>query len=124
MPIIHRTPESDDLVPLCRPRSPIELEIVRSLLESEGIDHFVHNEAFGSLYIGPMIPLFNEQIVMVPRSRLTTARALIAVPQPEDDDPPVEPDMTLLDKLRMTLEVFLLGWIMPSSGRRTRRQDG
>ena len=117
MPIIHRTPESDDLVPLCRPRSPIELEIVRSLLESEGIDHFVHNEAFGSLYVGPMIPLFNEQIVMVPRSSLRHARALVAEP-PADADEPEDDELTPLEKLRMTLEVFFFGWIVPPSGRR------
>jgi hypothetical protein len=84
----------------------------------------VHNEAFGSLYIGPMIPLFNEQIVMVPRSQSMTARALIADPQREDDDPSDEPDLTLIDKLRMTFEVFFLGWIMPWSGRRGRHHDG
>ena len=59
-----------ELLPVCSPRSPTELAVVLSRLESEGFYDLVSNDYFGSLHVGPIIPLFNEKIVLVPEMNM------------------------------------------------------
>jgi len=56
----------------------VDLAIVRGLLEEADIRYFVRNDHFGSLHVGPMVPLLNEKTVMVAPKDEGRARALIA----------------------------------------------
>jgi hypothetical protein len=51
---------------LYKPENEMELCLIKSIFESEGIRYFVLNDYFGSLYIGPQIDLYNARIFMVP----------------------------------------------------------
>ena len=53
------------MIKLYSPQTEVDLALIRSILESEGIYFFVHNDHFGSLRIGPSIPLYNEKTFMV-----------------------------------------------------------
>lgn len=111
----HREGVVDRPVPVCRPRSPTELAVVLGLLESEGIGYHVSNDYFGSLHVGPAIPLFNEKIVLVAESDFEVASALVT-PIAADDDGVEERGFTFFEKLRMAIEVFVFGWIIPWRG--------
>jgi hypothetical protein len=60
------------MVELIRPKDVGELALVKSLLEGNGILHFIQNEHFGSLYGGA------TSVVMVPESDLERAVILIS----------------------------------------------
>ena len=59
-------PETSPHVKLYSPRDPGELSLIQSILESEGIYYYVHNDLFGSLRVGPQIDLVNKKTIMVP----------------------------------------------------------
>jgi hypothetical protein len=111
------------LVPLCSPGTPVKLAVICSLLQSEGIPYFVFNDFFGSLKVGPVIPLYNEKFILVPRYSLEKARDLIAEPAGPHDGTLEERGFTFFEKLRMALEVIFFNWIMPSAGRYNRKND-
>ncbi len=66
-----------DLVPLCQPADPLELGMIRRLLESEGIVFYINNENYGSLYALPSIG-HATMTVMVDASMLEEAQELLA----------------------------------------------
>ena len=101
-----------ELLPVCSPRSPTELAVVLSLLESEGFYDLVSNDYFGSLHVGPIIPLFNEKIVLVPETDFEAAKALVT-PLDTCDREYSERGFTFFEKFRMAIEVFMFGWIIP-----------
>jgi len=108
---------------LFTPENEVDLAFVRGLLDEEGIRYFVHNDHFGSLRIGPVIPLFNEKTVMVAPADEERARAVIdgylaatAVTANEGAS-----SYSWKDFLRMGLELLVFGWVMP--GRRWPRKD-
>jgi len=43
-----------------------ELAVLGSVLDAEDIPHFVHNEMFGSIIVGPQINNYNTKSIMVP----------------------------------------------------------
>ena len=111
---IIRRNHDDHMVPLCVPKTQVEAAIICSLLQSESIPFFESNEFFGSLKVGPMIPHYNKKAILVPQSSLQKARDLIR--EPIADDLEVEESgLTFFEKLRMTIEVFFFGWVMPRS---------
>ncbi len=59
------------------PENEVDLCLLKSILASEGIDYFVLNDHFGSLYIGPQIPLYNARIIMVPDEQYSKAKSLV-----------------------------------------------
>ncbi len=103
--------EPAPLVPLCAPRTSAELAVVRSLLQAEGISHFVHNEHFGALEVGPFIPLLNVRTVLVPADELDRARGLLVPTEPAEGP---APSYAWTDRLRVLLEGILLGWVIPN----------
>lgn len=60
------------------PKDEAELAVLRSLLDSRGIPHFVHNDAFGTILPGPHIDNYNVKSIMVPEAAAADARASIA----------------------------------------------
>ena len=102
----------EELVAVCSPQSSAELAVVKSLLDAEGIYYYVHNEYFGSLQVGPSIPLLNARTVLVPRSEVERVRDLLQPVEPlrpEDRERPFSTG----DKLRMFLEVSAFWWLIP-----------
>jgi hypothetical protein len=64
------------IVKLIEPQDEGELALIKSLLDGNNIQYFVHNEHFGSLYPGLSLP-FNRRIVMVDESDLGRAGTLL-----------------------------------------------
>ena len=51
--------------------------MIRSILDAESINYFVKNDIFGSMEIGPQIPLFNKKIILVQDDQHERASDLI-----------------------------------------------
>jgi hypothetical protein len=49
------------MVKVYSPKGEIDLLMIRSFLEGDGISCFIHNDHFGSLRIGPIIELYKER---------------------------------------------------------------
>jgi len=97
------------------PENEVDLAFVRGLLDEAGIRYFVHNDHFGSLRIGPVIPLFNEKTVMVAAEDEVRARAVIDAFFAETAAAADEArrDYSWKDLVRMAFEFLIFGWIMP-----------
>lgn len=106
---------------LYSPRNEIELSLIRGILEGEDIPHFIHNYHFGSLRAGPQIELFNARTIMVADDSLDRASELLSdfLKNIEPESTTRKSEYSLLDKLRMLLEVrfFLAGLCPVKSGR-------
>ena len=50
---------------LYSPNNDSELALIKSILDGEGIQYFVHNDHFGTLKVGPRIELLNAKTIMV-----------------------------------------------------------
>jgi hypothetical protein len=107
-------------VDLYSPQNDIELALLKSILESEGISYFVKNDHFGSLEVGPRIDILNAKIIEVQDHQYERAQELLSdyfeKTKREGQEPPAK--HSLLDKIRMAIEVLLFGWIVP--GRRNK----
>lgn len=64
------------IVKLIEPQDEGELALIKSLLDGNNIQYFVHNEYFGSLYPGLSLP-FNRRVVMVEESDFGRAGTLL-----------------------------------------------
>jgi hypothetical protein len=111
------------------PNNEIDLAFIKGILDGEGISYFVLNDHFGSLQIGPQIPLYNQRAVMVDEVDEKKAKELI-----EDYLSSIQSEVTekvssysLGEKIRMFAEISLFGWIMPGKpwgmARGFRRRD-
>lgn len=105
------------------PESEAELAVIRSLLDAERIDYFVHNDHFGSLEIGPRIDLYNVKTIMVAHDQYAWAVKVLGsfVETSRSPGRVYQPSFSTLDKIRMILEGFFFAWIMP--GRRMRKRE-
>lgn len=106
------------LINLYSPDNEIELALIKGLLEGASIPFYVQNDHFGSLYIGPQIRLFNRKMVMVAPDHEAAAKEVLADflrHQQTRPEPPAgeEQQASLLDKIRMFLEVLLFFWVVP-----------
>jgi hypothetical protein len=90
-------------------RSEADLVVVRSLLDAEGIAHFVHNESFGSTMVGPRIDNYNVKSIMVADDSVDHARSLLS-----DFESPQ----------RMIAEMLLFAWFVPGRRRSKQRDTG
>ena len=97
------------------PNTESELAVVVAMLEAHEIPCFTHGRNIGSIYPGIQINAFNTQSVMVPEEHVQDALELIrqfreAAPERQDAR-----TMSWLDKLRIIVEVLLLGWFVPGN---------
>ena len=105
-------------VPLYSPQNESELTLLKSILDSEGINYFVRNDNFGSLEVGPRIGLFNAKMIEVQDDQYEQANELLSdyfektTTEPEAS----AKEYSWFDKIRMVVEVLVFGWLMP--GRR------
>jgi len=102
------------------PENEVELSFVRGLLESNGIRFFVHNDHYGSLYVGPQIELLNRKAVMVDERDEARALELLdtfLTPVEGYEDEP-ETAYSFWQKLRMVVESMMFFWYVPGGKRR------
>lgn len=109
-------PDEDyNIVKLYSPQNLTEQSLIQSILDSEGINYYIHNDLFGSLYVGPQIDLYNKKMIMVPNDQYKRARELLDTffESTEDKDDLRGTKYSISDKIRMTVEILLFGWMMP-----------
>src|SRR5262245_37060292 len=104
------------MIRIYEPRCEPELAMLRSILAAYEIPHFVHNDHFGSLRLGPVIPLVNAKAIYVEDERADEARALVA--DYLDLTGGFQYRVTLADKVRLVIEMLLFNWIVLGSLRR------
>ena len=101
---------------LYKPENEMELSLIKSIFDGEGIHYHVLNDHFGSLHIGPQIDFYNARILMVPESQYAKAKDLIADyinNTREETTVPFKSQYSIADKIRMIIEAILFGWIVP-----------
>ena len=59
------------------PNNDSELALIKSILDGEGIQYFVHNDHFGTLKVGPRIDLFNAKTIMVEEKHYEVSKEII-----------------------------------------------
>ena len=103
------------MIELYSPRNEVELALIRSILDPEKINYFVRNDNFGSMEVGPRIELFNKKMILIQDEQYERAKELLAdyLSRTEDKTEVSEVRYSLLDKIRMAIEVLLFGWLMP-----------
>jgi hypothetical protein len=108
-------PEYVKFVNLYSPKNETELSLIKSILDSEEISYFVRNDNFGSLEVGPHIGLYNGKMIQVQDDQYEKAKELLS-DYLEKTNVPIENTLknySLFDKIRMVIEFFVFGWVMP-----------
>lgn len=113
------------MIKLYSPDNEIQLAILRSIFEAEGIPIFVHNDHFGSMRTGLQIELLNRKTIMVSEEYFGQAslvmREYLKKLEPTSQEPDSAPvGYSAFDKIRMVFEGFFFGWVMP--GKRWRKK--
>ncbi len=110
------------MIELYSPRDSSELVLIKSILDSEGIDYFVKNDNFGSMYIGPVIDLYNKKMILVQDSRHERARELLNDFLNKTDivTEPAGKNYSLSDKIRLLFEFLFFGWIIPGNRKKNK----
>ncbi len=117
-PMDVTTSMSDDLVPVLKPRSEVELVFAVAALDSESIPHFVHNGHFGGLYPGMRIGLFNQRTILVPSESAAAALRILEGLRGRGQLLPWR--SPVLGRGRMLGELLLFSWCVPGSSARVR----
>lgn len=110
------------MIELYSPQDPTELSIIKSVLNVEGINYYVRNDNFGSLWAGPVIDLYNKKMIFVQDDQHELARELLKDFIDKTDDPEETPSVkySTFDKIRMTIEALLFTWMIP--GKRKKKK--
>jgi len=112
------------MINLYSPPDESELALIQSILESENIPFFIHNDHFGSLRVGPPIDLFNKKTTMIDETDEERAKELLAdYFKTTKDDTPAEPSYSLFDKLRMIFETLIFTWFVPGRHRKRLKNE-
>ncbi|TRO81140.1 DUF2007 domain-containing protein [Desulfuromonas acetexigens] len=113
------------LIKLFSPENEVQLALAKSLLEAEGIPFFVHNDHFGSLYVGIQIEFLNRKTIMVDEAYEARAKEVIAdfLRQDIAEPAPKKTTYSALDKLRMIAEGLVFGWVVPGKRRRRKKKE-
>ncbi len=118
-------PEYVNFVNLYSPKNETELSLIRSILDSEEISYFVRNDNFGSLEVGPHIGLYNAKMIQVQDDQYEKAKELLS-DYIEKTSVPIEDTFkgySLFDKIRMAIEFFIFGWVMPGKIKHKAKDD-
>jgi hypothetical protein len=111
-----------DYVPVASPQTESELAVMLSMLEANGIRHFVHNQGFGGLYPGLQIGLYNDRRIMVRADQAPHASQLLSVFDTAPS-PAGEPRLTFADKARVLFETLVFGWSFPRARKRAEPEE-
>lgn len=99
------------------PDTESELAIIKSLFDAEDIHYFVLNDHFGTLRVGPKIDLFNAKVIYVSENDVERAKDIFQQfhKNIKNDDKEFRSGFSLPDKIRMIVEVLVLGWFIPGN---------
>ena len=102
---------------LYSPENDSELAIIRSILDGEGIQYFVHNDHFGTLKVGPKIDLLNVKTIMVSEDQYERAKEIVEdfMTHTKDMSIPPASSYSLIDKIRMIFETLIFSWFIPGN---------
>ena len=102
---------------LYSPINDAELAIIRSILDGEGIQYFVHNDHFGTLQVGPPIDLFNLKTIMVSEDQYERAKEIVDdfLASTKNISTPPPHRYSLTDKIRMVFETLIFTWFIPGN---------
>ena len=106
------------------PNDEVELALIKSILESNGVSFFVHNDHYGSLINGPRIGLLNAKTVFVSEDSAEKAQNIISEYLKNSQDHKegeYKSNYSITDKIRVIFEALIFGWFMP--GKRWRKQS-
>lgn len=106
------------MIELYSPADEVELALIRSLLDAAEIPFFVHNDHFGSMYVGLSIKHFNRKTVMVFPEFEESAKDLLADFLQKQgavsvQSPAADEKWSVWEKLRLTFEALFCSWIVP-----------
>jgi len=112
------------MIRLYSPENEIQLAILRSIFEAEGIPIFVHNDHFGSMRTGMQIELLNRKTIMVSEVHFDQASLVMReyfknLEQGAQETGVAKEGYSVFDKIRMVVEGLFFGWVMP--GRKWRQ---
>lgn len=105
-------------------RNSVELALFRGVLDAEGINYYVLNDNFGRMWIGPIIELYNQRVVVVQDEHYGKARELLddflaSINAGDEQQRQRQGEGNAFwDKVRFIAEALVFGWIMPGSRRR------
>ena len=102
---------------LYSPNNDSELALIKSILDGEGIQYFVHNDHFGTLKVGPRIELLNAKTIMVAEKHYEVSKGIIDdflknIQEPAEN---TKPKYSIRDKIRMVIEAILFTWFVPGN---------
>ena len=91
------------MIDVYSPQNEVELALLKSILDSEGIRYFIRNDNFGSLEVGPRIGLFNAKMIEVQDDQYERAKELLTDYLKRTENKAEEPEnkYSLFDKIRM-----------------------
>jgi len=107
---------------LYSPRNDSELAIVRSILDGEGMQYFVHNDHFGTLQVGPQIDLFNAKTIMVSDDQYERAKEIVGDFLTNTKYTPSS-SYSIIDKIRMIFETLIFSWFIPGNKWKRRKVE-
>lgn len=114
------------MINIYSPENEMELAFIRSISDGEKISYYVQNDHFGSLEIGLRIDLFNAKNIFVLEKDVDRAKELLAdflATKKNNAADEQQAKYSIFDKLRMLMEVFLFGWIMPGRRKKQRLEE-
>jgi hypothetical protein len=120
-------PEYVNFINLYSPQNEIELSLIKSIFDSEGISYFVRNDNFGSLEVGPHIGLFNAKMLKVQDDQYEKAKELLTDYLEKTHEQIEEPlkKYSMFDKIRMVVEFLLFNWVIPGKIKhKANREEG
>jgi hypothetical protein len=102
---------------LYSPENAAELSLLRSVLDAQGINYFVHNDHFGSLQVGFKVDLYNAKTIMVPEEEYDEAKDILDDFLSHTKQSPDDSGQTVSwgDRLRMMIEFLLFSWVIPGN---------
>lgn len=108
-----------EMINIYIPDNEVELAFIKGILDGEHIPYFVRSDHFGTMLVGLQIPLYNQKSVLVDERYAKRASELIKDflekihAEPETTK---VPRYSLAETLRMFVETFAFGWIVPRKG--------
>lgn len=102
---------------LYSPNNDSELALIKSILDGEGIQYFVHNDHFGTLKVGPRIELLNAKTIMVAEKHYEVSKGIIDdfLKNIQEASENTKPKYSIRDKIRMVIEAILFTWFVPGN---------
>ena len=110
------------MIKIYTPKDEVQIAILKSIFEAEGVPIYVHNDTYGSMRPGIQIPLLNQRAIMVSETHLEKAKEIIQgylqnIDKAEAAAENSKTQYTFWDKVRMVFEGLLFGWVMPGRHR-------